>query len=96
MYLHIGKGYMLDKRSIIGIFDLDNSSQSRITLDYLKIAQNSGAVINAAEDELPKSFIVYRGTKQNTVYLSQMAPATLLKRSEEQLTVSNGGKNGRR
>jgi len=97
MYLHIGKGNMIDERGIVGIFDLDNTTQSHITRKYLAMAEKRGEVVNAAEEELPKSFILYNDARQNTVYLSQMAAATLLKRSiEEQMPVINGGKHGRR
>lgn len=81
MYLHLGKGTVINTDVIIGIFDLDITSQSHLTRKYLAEAEKAGQVINAAED-IPKSFIVceYRGSRK--LYLSQMAPATLLKRTE--------------
>lgn len=80
MYLHLGKGTVIDDREIIGIFDLDITSQSHITRKFLSAAEKSGQVINAAED-IPKSFVVCESGKKRAVYLSQMATATLLKRS---------------
>lgn len=80
MYLHLGKGTVIDDREIVGIFDLDITSQSHITRKYLNTADKSGQVINAAED-IPKSFVVCADGDRRTVYLSQMATATLLKRS---------------
>lgn len=80
MYLHLGKGTVIDDREIIGIFDLDITSQSHITRKYLSAAEKSGQVINAAED-IPKSFVVCADRDKRSVYLSQMATATLLKRS---------------
>lgn len=82
MYLNIGKGNVIAKKDIIGIFDLDITSQSHITRKYLSMAEKNGEVINASED-IPKSFIVCRGRDGKKLYLSQMAPATLLKRAEE-------------
>ena len=38
-------------------------------------------MINAAED-IPKSFVVCRDEEKSSVYLSQMATATLLRRCE--------------
>ena len=35
-YLHIGQNLMLEDKRIIGIFDLDNTSQSKITRTFLK------------------------------------------------------------
>ena len=84
MYLHLGKGTVILKKDIIAIFDLDQTSQSHITRKYLAAAEKAGQVINAAED-IPKSFVVCRGKEGRRLYLSQMAPATLLKRAESEI-----------
>lgn len=81
MYLHLGKGTVVSTDSIVGIFDLDITSQSHLTRKFLSMAEKAGQVVNAAED-IPKSFVVCRDGEKNTVYLSQMAAATLLRRSE--------------
>lgn len=82
MYLHLGSGALIRTDSIIGVFDLDNTSQSHITRKYLTAAEKAGQVINVAED-IPKSFVVCRDEGGMKVYLSQMASQTLLKRSQE-------------
>ena len=79
MYIHIGKGTVIDEREIIGIFDLDITSQSHITRKYLSAAEKAGQVINAADD-IPKSYVVTESRGVKKLYLSQMATATLLKR----------------
>lgn len=84
MYLHLGKGTVIAKDDIIAIFDLDQTSQSHITRKYLAAAEKAGEVINAAED-IPKSFVVCKGPEGRRLYLSQMAPATLLKRAESEI-----------
>ena len=84
MYLHLGKGTVILKKDIIAIFDLDQTSQSHITRKYLAAAEKAGEVINAAED-IPKSFVVCKGENGRRLYLSQMAPATLLKRAENEI-----------
>ena len=81
MYLHLGKGTVVRTDSIVGIFDLDITSQSHLTRKYLSMAEKAGQVINAAED-IPKSFVVCRDWEKSSVYLSQMATATLLRRCE--------------
>ena len=81
MYLHLGKGTVVKSGSIIGIFDLDITSQSHLTRKYLSAAEKAGQIVNAAED-IPKSFVVCREGEQTRVYLSQMAAATLLRRAE--------------
>ena len=84
MYLHLGKGTVILKDDIIAIFDLDQTSQSHITRKYLAAAEKAGEVINAAED-IPKSFVVCQKKEGRRLYLSQMAPATLLKRAESEI-----------
>ena len=88
MYLHLGNDVAVRKTEVVGVFDLDNTSQSALTRRYLAAAEKSGSVVNAAGDELPKSFVVCAREGVQTVYLSQLNSSTLLKRSEsEQLTL---------
>ena len=81
MYLHIGKGTVIEKKGVVGIFDLDICSQSHLTRKYLTMAEKAGLVVNAAED-IPKSFVIFQDREKTSVYLSQMSAATLLKRAE--------------
>ena len=82
MYLHIGASVVIPEQDVLGIFDLDNTTSSRITRNFLAQAQQAGPVIPVGED-LPKSFLLCRdkGGKVK-VYLSQLSTATLLKRME--------------
>lgn len=82
MYLYLGQETVVRTRDIIGIFDLETCSVSRLTKAYLAGAQKSGAVV-AVSDELPKSFVVGASEKKarQTVFLSQISTATLKKRS---------------
>ena len=79
-YIHLGKGSVINTDGIIGVFDLDITSQSHLTRAYLTAAEKAGQVINAAED-IPKSFVVTEEDGVRRVYLSQLASATLLKRA---------------
>lgn len=81
MYLHLGNDVCVETNAIIGIFDLDNTTQSHITRNYLSEAQRSGDIININE-ELPKSFIVCVEDNKKSVYLSQLNTSTLLGRSK--------------
>ena len=81
MYLHLGKGTVVNTAEIVAIFDLDITSQSHLTRRYLSMAEKSGQVVNAAED-IPKSFVVCESCGKRTLYLSQMSSATLLKRAD--------------
>ena len=80
MYLSIGKTAVIPDETVIGVFDLDNCSQSYLTREYLSAAEKSGNVVNAAED-IPNSFIICsEKEKTNTVFLTQSSSRTLEKR----------------
>ncbi|MCI8477637.1 MAG: DUF370 domain-containing protein [Oscillospiraceae bacterium] len=83
MYLHLGQSIVVPYRDIIGIFDLDNTSSSHLTRAFLEQAERQKEVINVSE-ELPKSFVLCcpKLREKQAVYLSQLAPATLLRRAE--------------
>ena len=44
MYLHIGNGVSVKKRDIIGIFDLDTSTVSKISREFINNANKEGIV----------------------------------------------------
>ena len=81
VYLHLGQDVVVPESSIIGIFDLDNTTGSHITREYLNKAEKAGS-ISTVSDELPKSFIVCDEKNEFSIYLSQLTTATLYKRSE--------------
>ena len=86
MYLHLGQNTVVDTEQLLGVFDLDNSTVSKHTRDFLARAQKEGRVVNVSM-ELPKSFVVCRNKEGETVYLSQLSSATLLRRSQERLSL---------
>ena len=57
MYLHIGAGRLVRASSILGCFDMDGHTDSRINRDFLKAAEKRGATSSAGGD-LPRTFIV--------------------------------------
>jgi len=87
MYLHVGQSVVVPEASVIGIFDLDNTTGSHITRKFLSDAEKAGRVISVSE-ELPKSFVVCcEGSNPPCghppkIYLSQLSSQTLQKRSE--------------
>ena len=84
MYLHLGQTTVVATASIVGVFDLDNSTVSKHTRAFLTKAQKEGRVVNVSM-ELPKSFVVCKERGGLTVYLSQIAPSTLLRRASSNL-----------
>ncbi|MCD8144419.1 MAG: DUF370 domain-containing protein [Oscillospiraceae bacterium] len=83
MYLHLGQSVVVHEDDIIGVFDLDVTSQSHITRDYLARAEKAGKVVNVSE-EIPKSYVLCDDGKRERLYISQLSTATLLKRYESQ------------
>lgn len=83
MFLHLGQDTVIIEDDIIGIFDLDTTTVSKPTRDYLKTMQKGKNVINVSYD-LPKSFVITckKNSNKKTMYISPISTATLLKRSE--------------
>ncbi len=81
-YLHLGKGYVVRDDEIVGIFDLDITSQSHLTRKFLAAGEKAGQVETVSED-LPKSFLVCEQRERRRLILSPMNTATLLRRAEE-------------
>ena len=78
MYLNIGNDMAVREKSVIGIFDLDNTSTSKRTRSFLEKAQKNGEIVPC--DDLPKSFIVTMEYGMTKVYESALSSATLEKR----------------
>ncbi|MBP5165869.1 MAG: DUF370 domain-containing protein [Oscillospiraceae bacterium] len=79
MYLHLGQNVVVRKSGIIGIFDLDNCTSSRISRDFLAGAEKRGEVVDIS-GELPRVFAVYDDGREKRIYLSQISSSTLMKR----------------
>ncbi|HJB57111.1 MAG TPA: DUF370 domain-containing protein [Candidatus Flavonifractor intestinipullorum] len=81
MYLHLGQSVVVPFRDVIGIFDLDNTTSSHRTRAFLSRAEREGELVDVSMD-VPKSFVLCRSELGTMVYLSQLSPATLLRRAE--------------
>lgn len=79
MYLHLGQDTVISTENILGIFDMDTSTISKSTRNYLSLAEKNKRVVNVSS-ELPKSFIVCVENGETTVYISQISSQTLQKR----------------
>jgi hypothetical protein len=78
MYLSIGNDMAVRDTSIIGIFDMDNTSTSRRTREFLSRAEKEGQVVPC--DDLPKSFLLTAEYGFSRIYLTSLGSATLEKR----------------
>ena len=64
--------------SIIGIFDMDNTTTSKRTREFLSHAEKDGLVIPC--DDLPKSFVLTAEYGLSRVHLTSLSSSTLEKR----------------
>lgn len=78
MYLNIGNDMAVRDSSVIGIFDLDNTSVSKRTQEFLNRAEQEGQVVPC--DDLPKSFVLTSEYGMNRLYLTALNASTLEKR----------------
>ena len=78
MYLPIGNDMSVRTASVVGIFDMDNTTTSPRTRLFLEKAQKEGMVVSC--DDLPKSYIVTVEYGMTRVYESTLSSYTLEKR----------------
>lgn len=78
--MHLGKEVIVDDREVIGIFDIENTSISKFTKEFLGAAEKNKSVVNVSY-EMPKTFVVCSKNGKETVYISQISAATLKKRA---------------
>lgn len=81
MYVGIGGDMAVRDCSIIGIFDLDNTTTSRHTRRFLSEAEQHGVVIDVS-GELPKSFVLTQELGMERVYLTQFNTAAIDRRTK--------------
>lgn len=82
MYLHLGGEVLIRTRDIIGIFDLENTSTSKRTKEFLVEAAKKKQV-KTVSYEIPKSFVLTKENSENKVYISQISISTLKKRQKK-------------
>ena len=78
MYLSIGNDMAVRESSIIGIFDMDNTSVSKRTRAFLTRAEKEGRVVPC--DDLPKAFVLSVEYGMDRVHLTSLSSQTLEKR----------------
>jgi len=80
MFLHIGGDVVVPIKNIIAIMDLESTTLSKDTREFLAIAEEEG-FIESISDDIPKSFIITEIDKKSKIYLSPISSITLQKRS---------------
>lgn len=77
MFLFLGGEISVRSDNVVGVFDIEECSVSRVTADYLNSCQRKGKIVNVSED-MPKSFVV---TVDKT-YISNVSHSTIVKRGK--------------
>ncbi len=78
MYLSIGSDMAVRESSIIGIFDMDNTTTSKRTRSFLEGSEKQGQVVPC--DDLPKSFVLTAEYGLSRIYLTPLSTQTMEKR----------------
>ena len=78
MYLHLGNDVVVAKSDILAIFDMDNTTTSKRTREFLAAAEKDGQVVPC--DDLPKAYVITAEYGMNRVYLTSLSAYTLEKR----------------
>lgn len=79
MFLHIGGDVVVPYKNIIAIFDIDCTTISKDSKQFLKVAEEEG-FIEAITVDLPKSFIITEMDGKSKIFLSPISSITLHKR----------------
>jgi len=68
MFIHIAKDKFIRRKEIIGVFDLDTSTVSAVTKNFLGRAEKNGHTVDI--NVLPNSFVLAGENKKNKIYFS--------------------------
>ena len=83
-YLQLEKGESIDKKEIIGIFDLEKAGVSSATNGLFRRKEEEHSVVNLSND-LPKSFILCDGEYSDTIYISGISTESIKKRIKNEI-----------
>ena len=81
MFLYLGGDTTVKSSDVIGIFDIEECSVSRMTADYLNACQKKGIVVNVSE-EMPKAFVVCA----DKTYITNVSNQTINKRGKSRIS----------
>ena len=79
MYLHIGNGVSVKEKDIIGIFDLDTSTVSKITKKFVNEKSKEGN-LEYTDSDLPRSFVFCSEEGKFKIKLSRISSIGLRQR----------------
>lgn len=74
--MHLGCDTVVNTKDIISILDLESTSISKYSKEFLKIVEEEGFVRNVSE-EIPKSFVVCEENGQSVIYITNISTKAL-------------------
>ena len=83
MFLHLGSDVVVSLKEVIAIFDLEGTSISKRTREFLDASQKKGIVVDVSKYDLPKSYILCQKNKNIYLYISPLSAATIYKRAHD-------------
>ena len=78
MYLSIGNDFSVRDSSVVGIFDLDNTTVTARGREFVEKAEREGQVVPC--DDLPKAYVLTAEYGMTRLYLSPLSASTLERR----------------
>lgn len=89
MFLHIGGDLIVPKNEVVAIIDLDTSTKSETTREFIQVAQEEGFISNMVDKDKAKSLII----TSKMIYFSPISSNTLKKRSDFKVMINDWEKN---
>lgn len=81
MYIHLGERISIHDSTVIGVFDLENTTIGPDTRACLNRLEQEGRVTTVSS-EMPKSFVICMEQGIEVAYISPISAATLRKRAK--------------
>lgn len=81
MYIHLGEQISVNDTTVIGLFDIENTTIGSDTRAYLSRLEKEGKAVNVST-EMPKSFVVCIENDEEIAYISSISVSTLRKRAQ--------------
>lgn len=78
MYLNLGSSVLINKKDVVGVFDLDTSTIGDITKDFLRRGEKNGSSVFVGND-IPKAFVV---TTDKKIYITTISAASIKGRND--------------
>lgn len=80
MFLHLGGEEIVHINDIVAIMDIEKTTISSITREFLKMSEEEGFIKTIVEEEIPKSFVIAYKNHMQVIYLSPLSVTTLYRR----------------